>query len=306
VVNTGTGTGPAEVVPVVNGKPKTPVADRPVFDGLAITCPSATRCVLAGNSSTGAAVLQWLTGTKSTRVVAVPGIRDLTAVACASATSCVAVGSGPTSAAVAVFNPSTAAVRVTPVPGIVQLTSVACPSPTLCLAAGTRSLFPVQGPGVVVAVNSGKVAAPQVFPATFQLSSISCGSASTCWVSGVSGFTPLGSSQPMVGELTGGVPGNMVVVATGDKTSGPHGLSCVSANTCYGADGFFASGYGQADKVVNGKVAASVLVRALHYDGLGVITCPTAASCLAAAPTALVVKPRTNSYYTSATVSLGV
>jgi hypothetical protein len=303
-MNTGTGTGPVELVPVVNGKPRTPVADRAMSFSGGIACLSVTRCLMAGSSNTGGA-LQWLTGTKSTRPVAVHGVLIFNAVACASATYCVAVGNTSASKAIVVFNPSTAAVKVTPVNGIAQLSSVACPNPTLCLAVGTQSVFPIEGPGVVVAVTGSKVATPRTFVSTSFLNSISCGSASTCWVTGESGITQLGSFRPMLGELTNGVPGKMVVAAAGGKTSGPHSLSCVNATTCYAGDGFIFSGYGQADKLVNGKLAASALLRAFHYSGLGAISCPTAASCLATAPTALVGKSP-NRYYTSATVRLGV
>jgi hypothetical protein len=94
--------------------------------------------------------------------------------------------------------------------------------------------------------------------------------------------------------------------------NGPASLSCVNASTCYAGDGTSQYGYGQVDKLVNGRVTASVVVPksrqkslTFHSGSLTGISCPTIASCLAAGPTAF-YNPGVNYYYTSATVSLGV
>jgi hypothetical protein len=292
----------AELVPVVNGVPGKAVAD-PALYGDAIACVSATQCVMAGSLSKGGAALQWFNGTRSTRVVPVHGASNLSGVACASAAYCVAVGWVNESvdigsfAAVAVFSSATTSVKATVLTNFGLLNGVACPGPRLCLAVGLHDYIP--GRGGVVQVTGGKIGPPRVYGGTGELQGVSCGSPTFCWVTGQRFLPTVG----IIGELVGGIPGKVFSGGTGN---GPGSLSCVNASTCYAGDGTEQNGFGQADKLVNGKIIASVLLNAFHSGSLTAVTCPTAASCLAAGPTGFQNPGLPSFYYTSATVSLGV
>ena len=163
----------AEVVPITDGVPGTPVVVVPevVESGssswfeewgfVGVACPSATTCEAVGRggggagnpvppADSGAAVLPITDGVPGTPAVVVPGPAYFSSVACPSAATCEAVGGGPSGEGMVM--PITDGVPGSPVevPGTTDLSSVACQTATTCEAVGGNA----SGGSVVVLITT--------------------------------------------------------------------------------------------------------------------------------------------------------
>lgn len=304
VGDTSAGTNAISVVH--HGKPGGLTTASP--GGGAITCPSATVCVVAGaETSTGpggaVGTLEWLTTGQPSVTVQVRGTNNLTGVACTSPTTCIAAGyfNGKSTATstkqygeIAIAKDNETTVHAHRVAKTDVLSGAACDSPTRCVVVGFG------GPNathhaVVVDVTKAHFGSARSAPGAGQLNDIACGSATTCWA--------IGEHQSAKGRIT-----NVVTkISKGKPKHALHspedvgGISCVTATTCYLGGGKVSGSNGQNStgevfRLVSGHVKSSKVVK--HTMTFSGIACPTKSSCLVTGPQSF-HNPGVNSYWRS-------
>lgn len=192
-------TGPAAVVPIVNGTPGTPqtVPESGGVEPHAVACVRATDCEAVAATGGGFGVYVVITdGTPGKPQVLDGGlVEDLEGIACPTTAECLATTVGEV---VPITDGVAGTPALMPEPEA-DLREVACPSSTDCLAAA----YDNNGTGAVVPITGGTPGAALSVPGTLDLQGVACSSVSACVAVGQNASNTSGDLVP----ITNGSPG---------------------------------------------------------------------------------------------------
>ena len=243
----------------------------------AVSCKSATACVIVGTYTTLAGAgtarpyaLTW-NGTSLTPTAAPPVPKgsvftSLTGISCITVRSCVAVGSSQGGAGpllVETWNGAKWTLQTASIPGGARSTypgAVSCHFVTFCVVVG-ESYSSIPGAPTMLLVRwNGKVltamkAAVPAGAANITLNDVSCPSATMCAVAGFS-TNPSGTSAFGFAEMWNGKSwtADKMAAPKGDAKSFLYGVSCRADTTCVAVGGAGPSEATQATALsYNGK-----------------------------------------------------
>ncbi len=267
-----------DVWTVRDGVPRELTAELGDHDYDAVTCPTASQCVLAGTADEAAGSVQWLVDGHATTTETVSGATILDGISCVSATTCLAVGYVDTmygaKGVAAVIHPGASTTAATVVSQTVVLMAVSCPRWTRCYAvgrSGTRSEF--------VQIDKGRVATPVAGQRTHTgFVDVACPSSTRCVAAGQD-TSHRKSAGYYIEVIKNGKAGPV------HKTPTAFAIGCITIHRC------FTVGTGVHDGRIEGVVAEinnGISTGAIYRDvsGYNDISCPRPHSCLLLGATA--------------------
>jgi hypothetical protein len=261
------------------------IANRRTISTNAVSCVTATYCVVAGDANftdrSGAALL-W-NGTSWRRLgPALPAGADsidFSSISCVSTTACLAVGSyqiGTAAYPVAEsWNGSTWTIYSVPL-GIVSLVSVSCPKADLCLADGTGDVTGHAQEPATVRWNGSRLTAlatPSPGGLLPALSGISCASAASCVAVGITNV-----DAPFAEQWTAKAGWALLHVPA---LAGLFAVSCPKPTACLATGDYFNAEFWGDATVLSWDGSTWHVIRQDRTDVLDGVSCPDRSACLA-------------------------
>ncbi len=267
---------------------------------LSVSCPSATFCVAAGDSTyvhRESLVERWNGGAWAVMQSRNPvgsTFATLRGVSCPNTTSCIAVGGSSTSGIdetlIEHWDGRRWAIMPSPSPGArlgtqIDLSAVSCPTTTSCVAVGGVSTFGIGKP--VIEHWNGTywtvmTAADPPGPTAVNLLSVSCPSPTSCVAVGSFG-DPRNhiSSSPLVEHWNGRGGWSIMTADTPAPYTQLLGVTCPSTTSCF-AVGSFSSivDFGSLVEHWNGRGGWTATYPSL-LSTLADVSCASTAKCFA-------------------------
>jgi len=255
-----------------------------------VSCASRTNCVAIGEASYRSLFADAWNG-RRWRVLTVPSQAPaMNSVSCPTVSDCMAVGSSNGNAVAAEWDGKAwQALTMPAVTGAVKngLGSVSCARSTSCIAVGSYTSSAAGNPQVTLAeawngATWTTLATPAVNPVGSVLSGVSCAAAASCVAVGLTG-NPFFGPDSVLAEGWDGHSWTVLpaAVPTGATSSSLSAVSCASGSNCVAVGGYSPpAGLAESWNGTTWKVAKTP-----RRFSAGTISCPAAASCMAAGGT---------------------